>query len=80
MKTTLDITDWKETGEELKRMITVAVKDTQRLILKPLPDIMLITKAQFDYFVTDPDIIQMYETTDLLYSTPYNVMEIRVKQ
>jgi len=80
MTKVLDITDAKETGLMLKQAILSAVKDTQRIILAPLPDQLLMTKDQYDMLQDDPDMQKMYQSDNLLYITPLNAMEVKVKQ
>lgn len=76
----LDITKWSQTGNELKRGIVDAVKDTQQPILTELPGEILMTHDQFDMLVTDPQAKGMYDSKDFVYMTPLNSMEVRVKQ
>lgn len=76
---TLDITDWKEKGIDLKRAIGRAVEETQTGFLRPLPSILKMTTDQYDMLQHDPDMQQMYQSKDHLYVTPWNVMEVLIK-
>ena len=76
---TLDITDRKETGEELHRFI---VRETKRVaeskLLLPIHDLLRITQDQYDDLMKLSKMSPMYHSEDRMYQTPYNVMEIRV--
>jgi hypothetical protein len=73
----LDITDTKLKGEELKKEIWNRVKETQRLVIQTLPDVLRMTQDQFDELKPDMDL--MYQSNLHLYKTPDNVMEVEVK-
>lgn len=77
---TLDITDWKQKDDDLRREIVNAVLSTQAVLVQPLPDQLVMTKAQFDMLDTDPRMQAMYQSTERLYVTPHNAMEVVVKQ
>lgn len=80
MSNTLDITDFKQDNYEyLRTAIVQAVKDTQSVIIRELPNEILMTKKQFKILQLDPDLQQLYKSKDFLYHTPYNVMELRIK-
>jgi len=77
----LDITASKHREiTPLKQEIYNAVKDTQRVIIRELPNQLLMTREQFDLLQEEPEFQRMYESKDFLYYTPMNVMEVRVKQ
>lgn len=75
--TELDITGFRERGSELKIAITNAVKDTQRVIIRTLPDDLIMTKKQFKMLRSTPEMMET-NAKEYLYITSYNVMEIRV--
>lgn len=81
----LDITDFKETGVELNKAITQAVKDTQRVLVHALPDRLQMTQTQYNILSGNPEMQPMVnefgENTQefYLYQTPMNVMEVEVK-
>lgn len=75
----IDITDLKETGEALKQAIFNAVKDTQGILLAPLPNVLLMTKAQYDDLDPNPEMVKAYKSKDRIYVTPLNAMDIVVK-
>lgn len=74
----LDIRDAGEfQGEDLKKLIFESMKSyTASLILKPLPDWLLLTHRQFVSIM--PYTAEMMYTTDRFFMTPFNVMEIEV--
>lgn len=76
----LDITDFKEKGIELMTAIENAVGDTQRVIITPLPDELLMTQDQFDELMRLSGLHEMEGTEDRMFITKFNVMEVRVKQ
>lgn len=73
----LDITPLRETGEELVRAIYNAVRDTQVPIMTQLPNILLMTAAQ--YKDLDHHMINAYKSKDRVYMTPLNAMDVVVK-
>lgn len=77
---TLDITDWKQTGDALKLEISNAVLATQSTLIQDLPSELLMTATQFIDLSDDPDMLPMHGTTEKLWLTPHNVMEIIVKE
>ncbi len=83
----LDVSMLKERGEALKEAIYNAVKDTQSLIAKPLPNVLIMTKEQFDdlfalelaeMIIPDGEV-DHYKPKDHLWLTPMNIMDIVVK-
>lgn len=76
---TLDITDWKQTGWELKIEIDKAVASTQSVIIQPLPNKIIMTKAQYDMLQHDPEMIGAYKSNEHLYKTTHNLMDVIIK-
>lgn len=76
----LDIRHFRETGPDLMQRITESVAATQSpLLVIPLPNILVLTRAQFDDLQTDLDRIGDYESArQMLFITPLNAMDIRV--
>jgi len=76
---TLDITSYKEKGQELHDRIVKDVKSVakSKLIL-PIPDLLRMTQDQYDELNLLSGMYDVYYTEDKMYKTPYNVMEIRV--
>lgn len=73
----LDIRGFKEsTLETLNAAIQLAVKDTQRVLIRELPNQIKMTPAQYDLLQSDSDLKGDYDTKDKLYRTPMNVMEV----
>lgn len=79
MSDTLDIRDFKEKDDELKIAIAQAVRDTQRLVIQPLPSKIIMTYAQFDMLQPDPDLRGLYPK-EQIYMTPDNVMEVTIDE
>ena len=77
--TTLDITSYKVKGKELLELIDQAVRDTQKVILRPLPDRIIMTKDQFDDLAKIIKLPDMHNSKERMLITRYNVMEIDVK-
>lgn len=78
-KNTLDITSLTERGEALKQAIFNAVKDTQAIIMAPLPNELIMTAAQYEDQDPLGDMAQAYKSKDRVYITPLNAMDIVVK-
>lgn len=76
---TLDITDFKEQGVELAKAIENAVKDTQRVVIRELPNELLMTQAQFDDLQKVTGTFESYIPDYYMFKTKLNVMEVRVK-
>lgn len=82
---TLDISDLKERGEALREAIFNAVKDTQSIVVKPLPNVLVMTKDQFDdqlpfdEMVVPDGVVDRYKPKDHLWITPINAMDVVVK-
>lgn len=77
--TELDIRDFKERGYELKIAIANAVQDTQRVIIRTLPDVIIMTKKQFKMLRNDEEMQHTTDYKEHLYLTPHNAMEVVVK-
>ncbi len=76
----LDITVLKTTGEQLRKDIANAVRDTTSIVFNPnnVPNQLVMTQEQYDDL--NPDFEVLYEANDRIYLTPYNAMEVKVKQ
>lgn len=68
--------------EQLQRDIVEAVSATQSpLLVVPLPNILILTRAQFDLLQDDPDMLGTYGSADQrLYITPLNAMDVRIAE
>lgn len=87
----LDITDYKlslvfsneEAKRDLYRYIFQSVLDMQGLVLRPLPDVLLVTPYQFDILKptvdTKPEDGMMYKNINPRTLEIVNVMEVHVK-
>lgn len=74
----LDMRISPKLGPELNQEIIESVAATQRFILKPLPNWLIVT---YDQFVSLHRYTQPIEgTSDRLYQTPLNVMEVEVDE
>lgn len=75
----LDITGWKQKGQELKDAIDKECKGlSETLIAIPLPSKILMTQAQYDDLMKLNALPNMYHSEDRMYLTSHNVMEVRV--
>ena len=72
----LDARVSRKKGIELRDEIIESVAATQRFILQPLPDVLLLTQKQFMSLQDYTDA--MYQTEDRMFVTPKNVMEVRI--
>lgn len=72
----LDMRVSDKQGEDLTAEITESVATTQRFILSPLPDILIVTQKQF--VSLQPYTQKMYQTEDRMYVTPLNAMEVMI--
>lgn len=75
MTDTVDITGWTEMYDRLVARIATAIPvgpDT------PLPDKIIMTKRQQKMLRRYPQMSIMYGTTQRLWQTPHNVMEVTV--
>lgn len=75
----LDITSWKQKGEELNNAIQREIKGmAESKITFDLPSKLQLTQAQHDDLMNLSHLPNMYHQEDRMYITPYNVMEVRV--
>jgi len=79
----LDIRGIRLKGEKLAKEIEELVKDTQRVIIQPLPSEILMTQEQFKDLATlarkdTTDDIELLPK-DQVYGTRYNAMDIKVQ-
>lgn len=74
----LDIREYGEinTPAEIHKMIVASVLATQHPIMLELPSWIIMTHRQFVNLL--PYTAEMEFTTDRIYVTPYNVMEVDV--
>lgn len=81
----IDIRDWKHKGLELHKEIENAVWETQRLVMRPLPDRLIMTLAQFKDLnkatnnVGNMQDTNLQDTQDRFYYTKHNIMEVQVE-
>lgn len=77
--TILDIRDWRQKGGELHQKIEDAVYDTQRGILRPLPSELWMTQDQFNDLSLLAHMPYLHQSTERIYTTKRNAMEVKVK-
>jgi len=77
---TIDIRDWKQTGDELKREIDEAVKSTQSVVIRPLPNKLVMTGPQYDMLQADPEMRGFWTSQERVYITPYNAMDVVIQE
>lgn len=76
---TLDITSFREKNKQkLMEEIEGAVNDTQRVIIRPYPSIIQMTKRQYKILQHDPSMMHAHQSNEHLYRTKYNVMEVEI--
>ena len=77
--TTLDITNFKQKGQELYDEIVKTIKPyaTTKLYVT-MPDLLFMTQSQYDDLMEINKLPNMYHQEDRMFTTPYNVMEVRV--
>ncbi len=64
--------------EQLQKDIVETVAATQSpLLVVPLPNILLLTRRQYDLLQNDPDMLGTY-ADQRVYVTPLNAMDVRV--
>lgn len=73
-ETELDVRVSPKLGRELADEINESIAHTQLFIQTTLPDRLIVTQKQFASL--QPYTERMYETTDRMYVTPQNVMEV----
>jgi hypothetical protein len=82
---TLDVSDLSERDDTLRLAIFNAVKDTQSVVIKPLPNVLVMNKEQFDNQLLADEMVapdgytDPYKPKDHLWITPLNAMDIVVK-
>jgi predicted RNA-binding protein len=76
----LDITNAKVKGEELKKEIEYAVKQTQSVVIRELPNQILMTQEQYDDLKPGFSMQEFAGQEYYLYRTKLNIMEIEVKK
>lgn len=77
---TIDITNWKEkTLETLSKAIENAVWDTQRIVIRELPNKLIMTPAQYDILQEDPMMQKFYKSNEHVYVTKHNAMDVIIK-
>lgn len=76
----INISDYKnyKTVDELKSYIFSRVKDTQKFLMKPLPDKLIMNHDQFK--LLGPDFKEYEGIHTRLYFTPMNCMEVQVEK
>jgi hypothetical protein len=72
----LDVRVSPNVGTELYDQIVRSVEHTQKFVVTELPDILIVTEKQFASLNNYTE--EMYNTTDRIMVTPYNVMEVTV--
>jgi len=74
----LDMRVSDKIGAELKDEIMASVIATQNIIMRELPSILIVSHKQF--ISLNEYTEEMYQTTDRLFATPLNVMEVEVDE
>lgn len=75
----LDITSFKiKNKAELMKEIELAVNDTQRIIIRPYPSVIKMTREQYELLQHEGNMMHTYKDNDQLYRTKYNVMEVLI--
>jgi hypothetical protein len=72
----LDVRHVPEIGADLKKVILASVDHTQSVIMMELPSFLVVTKKQYVSLLDYTQ--QMYESTERMFRTPLNVMEVLV--
>ena len=76
---TLDVSDRREKGLELHKVIVSEVKRTVKSnLFLPIPNLLLLTQTQWDDLSSLTGVDNMYYSEDRFYTTPYNIMEVRI--
>lgn len=75
----LDIRDFPQKGEALKEEITKAVASTQSVIIRTLPNKLVMTRAQYESLEHDPDLKSFEGTVDRVFVTKHNAMDVVIK-
>lgn len=72
--TSLDMRISPKQGIELTEEIYASVADTQKWIVTTLPDQLIVTQKQ--HAILNSYTEEMFGTSDRIYVTPFNVMEV----
>lgn len=72
----LDVRKVPELGKDLKKLIFRSVDKTQQTIMTELPSFLVLTSQQYVSLLDYTE--QMYESTERMFRTPLNVMEVLV--
>lgn len=89
----LDVSDFKQTGEALVKAIADHVQATQLVLIRELPNELVITQAQFDNLMTLKNGTSYMSAVDIpshikslgrvkkayMYFTPFNAMDVKIK-
>lgn len=73
---TLDMRVSNKLGLELAQEIRKSVQATQEPIMTDLPSVLMVTPQQFASLNSYTE--EMYRTTDRIFRTPHNVMEVAI--
>lgn len=79
MSNEFDIRGYKQKGHELAKLINDEIALSQKYILTPLPDVLVMTQEQYDDLHKIKGLEPMYKSEDQIFVTPHNVMECRVR-
>ena len=77
---TISIVDCDDQYDQLVKRISFLVYLTQDGKEQPLPEKLIMTKKQQKMLRRYPQMKAMYGTTQKYWLTPYNVMEVTVKE
>lgn len=79
LSTPLDISNWKQKGQELALEINKQMEGmSESLIFSTLPSKIQMTQSQYDDLMKLGNLPNMYYSEDRMYRTPHNIMEVRV--
>lgn len=77
----LDIRHLKQRDKHaLMKQIAEMVKDTQRYLIRELPNTITMTTKQYDLLQNDPNMLGAYDSNEHLFVTPHNAMEVVIKE
>ena len=74
---TLDITSFKQKGQELHDQIVRECKRLDNMNFAQY-NLILMTQTQYDDLNAQAGMYDVFYTEDKMYQTPYNVMEVRI--
>lgn len=75
---TLDITSFKKKGQDLHDLIVQECKRLNNLNFQQY-NVITMTQSQYDDLSTlSGHMIDQFHNEDMMYKTPYNIMEVRV--